>query len=264
MSPPKNIVLVHGFWVTPRSWEHWIAHYEAKGYNVIAPAYPGFEVEVEALNEDDTPIVERPRAGDHRDLRERDQGAGLRADHHRPLGRRGVHAGAAGPRLRRGGGGDQLCPDRGRADRAAVAGQVHLAGAEEPRQPPQGRRFTFEQWNYAFTNGLPEDQAREPYERYHVPASGRILFDSVTANFIPGPQDTAVNYKNDDRAPLLFVSGSEDHIMPPSIQKSNLKHYKSDTVTEITEYEGPHLMIAADGWEKIADDVLDWAVEHAR
>ena len=57
-SPPDSIVFVHGFWVTPRSWENWIAHYEAKGYNVIAPAYPGFEVEVEALNEDDTPIVE--------------------------------------------------------------------------------------------------------------------------------------------------------------------------------------------------------------
>ena len=46
---PDTIVLVHGFWVTPRSWEHWIAHYEARGFRVIAPAYPGFEVEVEAL-----------------------------------------------------------------------------------------------------------------------------------------------------------------------------------------------------------------------
>src|SRR5215213_2049948 len=43
MSAPDTIVLVHGFWVTPRSWEHWIAHYESKGYRVIAPAYPGFE-----------------------------------------------------------------------------------------------------------------------------------------------------------------------------------------------------------------------------
>ena len=55
---PDTIVLVHGFWVTPRSWEHWIARYEAAGYNVIAPAYPGFEVEVEALNADPTPIAE--------------------------------------------------------------------------------------------------------------------------------------------------------------------------------------------------------------
>ncbi len=53
---PDTIVLVHGFWVTPRSWEHWIPYYEAKGYRVIAPAYPGFEVEVEALNADPTPI----------------------------------------------------------------------------------------------------------------------------------------------------------------------------------------------------------------
>ena len=49
---PDTIVLIHGFWVTPRSWEHWIAHYEAKGFRVLAPAYPGFEVEVEALNAD--------------------------------------------------------------------------------------------------------------------------------------------------------------------------------------------------------------------
>src|SRR5919112_6364619 len=55
---PDTIVLVHGFWVTPRSWEHWIAHYESKGYRVLAPAYPGFDVEVEALREDPTPIVD--------------------------------------------------------------------------------------------------------------------------------------------------------------------------------------------------------------
>lgn len=52
----NTIVLIHGFWVTPRSWEHWIAHYEARGYEVLAPAYPGFEVEVEALRADPSPI----------------------------------------------------------------------------------------------------------------------------------------------------------------------------------------------------------------
>ncbi|MGH2474130.1 MAG: esterase/lipase family protein, partial [Candidatus Limnocylindrales bacterium] len=53
---PDTIVLIHGFWVTPRSWEDWITHYEGRGYRVIAPAYPGFEVEVEALNADPSPI----------------------------------------------------------------------------------------------------------------------------------------------------------------------------------------------------------------
>src|SRR5919112_4147645 len=56
LTAPDTIVLVHGFWVTPRSWEGWIAHYEARGFRVLAPAYPGLEVEVEALNADPTPI----------------------------------------------------------------------------------------------------------------------------------------------------------------------------------------------------------------
>ena len=53
---PDTIVLIHGFWVTPRSWEEWIGYYQDKGYRVLAPAYPGFEVEVEALRADPTPI----------------------------------------------------------------------------------------------------------------------------------------------------------------------------------------------------------------
>src|SRR5215216_1730011 len=54
---PDTIVLVHGFWVTPRSWEHWITRYEAAGYRVLAPAHPGLEVEVEALNRDPSAIA---------------------------------------------------------------------------------------------------------------------------------------------------------------------------------------------------------------
>ena len=52
--------------------------------------------------------------------------------------------------------------------------------------------------------------------------------------------------------------------MPPKIQQSNAKHYKSATITEVKEYEGPHLLPAAPGWETVADDALDWAVSHAR
>src|SRR5918998_1488197 len=53
---PDTIVLIHGLWVTSRSWEKWAERYEARGYRVLTPAYPGFEVEVEALNEDPSPI----------------------------------------------------------------------------------------------------------------------------------------------------------------------------------------------------------------
>ena len=54
---PDTIVLIHGLWMTPRSWEEWVAYYEGKGYRVLAPGYPGFEVEVEALRDDPSVIA---------------------------------------------------------------------------------------------------------------------------------------------------------------------------------------------------------------
>src|SRR3712207_7285348 len=42
----------------PVSWEKWVERYESCGYRVLAPAYPGLEVEVEALREDPSPIEE--------------------------------------------------------------------------------------------------------------------------------------------------------------------------------------------------------------
>jgi pimeloyl-ACP methyl ester carboxylesterase len=123
--------------------------------------------------------------------------------------------------------------------------------------------FTFEQWQYAFTNTFTEEQSRATYERYHIPASGNIFWGTALANVTPGHQGNWVDYHNDNRAPLLFISGSADHLMPPSIQRSNAKHYKSKTITEIKEYEGPHLLPSKEGWEDVADFALDWAVAHA-
>jgi hypothetical protein len=51
--------------------------------------------------------------------------------------------------------------------------------------------------------------------------------------------------------------------MPPAVQRSNAKHYKSNTITEITEFAGrSHLLPAQQGWEEIADYALAWAEEH--
>lgn len=54
---PDTIVLIHGIWLTPRSWEHSKERYESRGYTVLAPAWPGMEVEAEALNDDPSPIA---------------------------------------------------------------------------------------------------------------------------------------------------------------------------------------------------------------
>jgi hypothetical protein len=51
-----------------------------------------------------------------------------------------------------------------------------------------------------------------------------------------GHQATWVDYGNDARTPLLFISGGADHLMPPSMNQSNAKHYaKSKAVTDYRE-----------------------------
>ena len=155
-------------------------------------------------------------------------------------------------------------PTEGVKRRAAVAGQGDLPGAQEPRQPPQAPSASrTSSGTTRSPTRFSEEESRALYERYHVPASGAIFWGSALANIHPGHRTTATsNYNNDDRAPLLFISGSEDHLMPPSIQHSNAKHYKSEhTVTEVKEFEGPHLLPAGPGWEEVADYALEWALE---
>jgi pimeloyl-ACP methyl ester carboxylesterase len=262
---PDTIVLIHGFWVTPRSWEHWVAHYEAKGFRVVAPAYPGLEAEVEALNADPTPIerLTAPRIIEHL--------IGVVAALPKPPIIMGHSAGGAFTQvlLDRGYGASAVALNSAPTEGVKVVPFSQLRSTFPVLRSPANRHkavgFSYEQWHYAFTNNFPEDESRALYERYAIPASGGILWDSVLANLLPGPQDIAVNYHNDDRAPLLFISGSEDHIMPPSVQRSNARHYKGDTVTEHEVYEGyAHLLPAQKGWEEIADHALDWALRHAR
>ncbi|MEN8652109.1 hypothetical protein ABCR94_16225 [Streptomyces sp. 21So2-11] len=90
-----------------------------------------------------------------------------------------------------------------------------------------------------------------------------MFWGGAPANIHPGRADSYVNYRNNDRAPLLFISGENNHLMPPKIQQSNAKHCKSNTVTDVTEYSGrSHLMPDQKGWEKIADRALAWALDH--
>lgn len=265
MTAPDTIVLVHGFWVTPRSWEHWITHYEQRGFRVLAPAYPGFEVEVEALNADPTPILEVtvPRIVDHLTAVVKDLPA--------PPIIMGHSAGGAFTQilLDHGLGAAGVALNSAPTEGVRVVPLSQVKSTFPVLKSPGNRHravgLSFEEWRYAFTNTFTEEESRALYERYHVPANGGILWGSVLANFQPGHQDTWVDYHNDDRAPLLFISGTEDHIMPPAVQQSNAKHYKSDTVTGIKEYEGyAHLLPAQKGWEEIADYALDWALRHAR
>jgi pimeloyl-ACP methyl ester carboxylesterase len=261
---PNTILLIHGFWVTPRSWEHWKERYEAKGYTVLTPAYPGFEVEVEALREDPKPI-EDLAVPEIIDMLENIIGK---------LDRPPIIMGHSA-----GGVFTQILLDHGFGSAGVVINSAPTEGVKviplsevrsgwpvlkNPANRHRAVGFTPEQWHYVFANTLSEEESQALYDRYHIPASGRVFWGSALANIHPGHDDTYVDYHNDARPPLLFIVGKQDHLFPPKVGHSNVKHYKSEqTITEIEEFDGPHLLPAAPGWEAVADHALDWALEHA-
>ena len=225
----ETIVLIHGFWVTPRSWEHWIEHYEQAGHRVIAPAYPGFEVEVEALNADPSPIeaVTVPQIIEHLEsiVRELDSppilighSAGgvftqILLDH---------GYGAAGVAI-------NSAPTEGVKRVPLSQIRATFPVLKNPANRHRAVGFTFEQWNYAFTNGFPEDEARRLYERYHIPASGEIFWGSALANIHPGKDDNWVDYKNDRAGPAalhLRQHRSPDAAVDPAVQRQALERQR--------------------------------------
>jgi pimeloyl-ACP methyl ester carboxylesterase len=216
-SGSNTIVLIHGLWVTPRSWEKWITHYEGKGYRVLAPAYPGFEVEVEALNADPSPIEASTVPGVVEHL-ERIVGG---------LDEPPIIMGHSF-----GGVFTQILLDRGYGAAAVVIDSAPTEGIRVTpvsqiralfpilKNPANRHRpvgFTKDQFHYAFANTLSKEESDKVYDRYHIPAPGNFVWDPVLSNFTPGHQDTYVNFKNENRAPLLFIAGGADNLMPPSV-----------------------------------------------
>ena len=98
-----------------------------------------------------------------------------------------------------------------------------------------------------------------------VPASGNLVWAGPLANFTSGHQDTYVNFRNEDRAPLLFIAGGDDNLIPPAVTESNVKPYRhTESVTDYKEFPGrSHYIVGQDGWEEPAGYALVWATEHA-
>jgi pimeloyl-ACP methyl ester carboxylesterase len=262
---PDTIVLIHGLWMTPLAWEHWVTRYEKRGFTVLTPGYPGIgqgEEGLEALRADPSVIAD---VG----VREVVDEVGALIE------------GLATPPIIMGhsfgGTFAQLLVGHGLGcagvsiDGAGVKG-VNVMPLSEVRSvipvlknPANVHRavpLTAEQFHYAFTNTLDRAASDEAYARYAAPTPARILFQGGFAAVTPHAS-TTYNFADDDRAPLLFISGGSDHILPPAVQESNYKKNAkhSEALTAHVVFPGrDHYTCGEPGWEAVADFALDWAL----
>ncbi|MFE2064995.1 alpha/beta hydrolase [Streptomyces sp. NPDC059467] len=265
-SAPDTIVLIHGLWMTPLAWEHWTARYEERGFTVLTPGYPGIEAGeagVAALREDASAIA---RVGVREVL---DHLTEVIGELDAPPIIMGHSFGGTFAQLLVGAG---LGAAGVSIDGAAVKGVNAMPFSElrsvlpvlkDPANVHRAVPLTPKQFHYAFTNTLDEDASQRAYDRYAVPTPARILFQGGLAAVTPHAA-TTFDFADDDRAPLLFVSGGSDHILPPVVQRQNYeKNVKHSTaVTAHTVFEGrDHFTCGEPGWEAVADFALDWALD---
>lgn len=261
---PRTIVLVHGLWVTPLSWEPFKRFYENRGYRVLAPAWPGIKGSVAEMRRDPSSF--------------NGVGAGEVVEHYTAI----IRALPEAPIIMGhsyGGAITQLLIDRGLGAAGVAIDSVPPKGILllplstnlaltpallNPRTLRGTFLFSFKQWWRVFANTLSESEARAAYEAQAIPAPGRAIFQAALANFTPAAT-TTVNFANDHRAPLLFIGGEKDVIMPASLSRKIFRrHRASPCLTEYKEFAGrSHYIIAERGWEEVAEYALSWAVAHA-
>ena len=114
--------------------------------------------------------------------------------------------------------------------------------------------LTYDQFRYAFTNAVSEDEARELYDAFAVPTPGEPLFQAAFANLNPWTE-AKVDTRNPDRGPLLILDGELDNTVPWAIANASYKQQKKNPgVTEIVKVPGRgHSLTIDGGWREVAD-----------
>jgi non-heme chloroperoxidase len=253
------VVFIHGLWLLPSSWDRWASVFEQAGYAPLTPGWPDDPQTVEQANA-------KPEVFAHKSV-------GDVADHFgEVISKLKQKPAVVGHSF--GGLLAQILAGRGLSavsvaiDPAPFRGVLPLPiSALKSASPvlgnPANRNravpLTYEQFRFGFANAVSEEEAKELYTTFAVPAAGLPLFQAATANLNPWTE-AKVNSKNPDRGPLLILDGEKDNTVPWAIAHASFKKQKRNKgVTEIVQIPNRgHALTIDSGWREVADTALEF------
>jgi non-heme chloroperoxidase len=256
-SGKRSVVFVHGLWLLPGSWDRWVKLFEGAGYAALSPGWP-----------DDPDTVQE--AKEHPEVFAK-KSIGQVADHFDEV-IQGLKKKPAIIGHSFGGLMTEILAGRGLAATSVAISPAPFRGvlplpisalrSASPvlRNPGNRHRavpLTYDQFRYAFANAVTEDEAKQLYEQFAVPAPGEPLFQAAAANLNPWTQ-AKVDSKNPKRGPMLIISGELDHTVPWSISNASYKREKRNKdVTEIVKIPNRgHALTIDSGWQEVAETAL--------
>lgn len=118
------------------------------------------------------------------------------------------------------------------------------------------------QFHYAFGNHLKEAESKVQWERYWIPSVAHVLWQGALGGLSKNG-DAHVEFAKANRAPLLLIAGTDDHVVPRSVVEKEKAAYKGPAVVELKVFEGrTHGVVNQSGWEEVADFGLQWVEKH--
>jgi non-heme chloroperoxidase len=264
-SGKQPVAFVHGPWLLPTSWDRWAEMFEQAGFVAITPGWPDDPATVAEANAHPEVLAGK--------------GIGDIADHASAI-IAGLHRKPAVIGHSFGGLMAQIIAGRGLAsvsvaiDPAPFRGVLPLPYAlvkttvpvlHNPANHHRAVPLTFEQFRYGFANAVTEDEARDLYETYAVPGTGKVVFQAASANVNPWTE-AKVDTKNPNRGPLLITVGEKDHAVPYSVAHSAFKEQEGNaSPTGFLEFAGRgHALIIDHGWRDVADAALAFIQKFTR
>ncbi|GAB3055921.1 alpha/beta fold hydrolase [Intrasporangium mesophilum] len=261
----QPVMFIHGLWLLPCSWDRWMRLFADAGYAPLAPGWP-----------DDPASVAQAQANPEVFA---NKTVGQVADHFTEiadqLDRKPALVGhsfggllaqiVAGRRKSAATVAIDAAPFRGVLPLPVSALRSSSPVLSNPANRHRAVPLTFDQFRYAFANAVDEQEAKDLFQQFVVPASGAPIFQAASANLNPWTE-AKVDYKNPERGPLLVISGMADHTVPPAISKATFKKQrKNPGITELAEVENRgHALTIDNGWREVATVALEFVERFVR
>jgi pimeloyl-ACP methyl ester carboxylesterase len=117
--------------------------------------------------------------------------------------------------------------------------------------------MTPERFHYTFCNTMSRADSDAALVEYVVPESRNVPRSTLT------PQ-ARIRFRR-PHAPLLFLTGGQDHLTPGAMVRRNARAYPASAgLVEFHEYpDRSHFICNQPGWEEVADRAFDFLGAHA-
>jgi pimeloyl-ACP methyl ester carboxylesterase len=256
----KTVVFITGAFVHAICWDEWQAHFQSRGYKTLAPSWPHKNAPVEELR------ARHPHHDKELALLSLAELKQFHVDIIKSLPEKPIIIGHS---------------YGGLLTQLMINMDLGAAGIAIHPVPPQGifpyefsflkagwkalgvftsieetYLMSFEDWQYAFVNGMPIREQEDSFKKFVIPESKTVNRDAVT-------HEAKVDFKK-PHVPLLITAGDTDHLIPAHLNKRNFNAYeKNDSVLDYKLFSNRnHFVLGQSTWKEDADYILDWLDKH--